>query len=152
MITLNERTQTNIDSCLNIANDLKEFFNEEGIEKMKKDIVNNDIYICVEEAVKGFATVNQKNVSVAEITWIAVDRKLHKSGTGKEIVAYMCKDLREKGFKLLEVKTLSEVEDYEPYIKTRAFYQGCKFVLLETINPYPQWGPGNPCDIYVRIL
>ena len=55
------------------------------------------------------------------------------------------------GIALIEVKTLAATADYAPYEKTRRFYELGLF-LIETIDPFPGWEPGNPCAIYVKIL
>ena len=60
--------------------------------------------------------------------------------------------LRADGVTLLEVKTLAPTVVYAPYERTRHFYERAGFLLLETVDPYPGWEPGNPCAIYVKIL
>ncbi len=153
MIVVNDRSTYNLNACINIAKGLPDFFNEDGIRKIGEALNKDDVYISIEsEEVTGFVTIDKKNDFVAEISWMAVDRNQHRNGTGSELIDFISKDLKDKGYKLLEVKTLSETEDYEPYERTRKFYRKNGFILLETINPYPAWGEGNPCDIYVKIL
>lgn len=153
MIVVNDKSKNNLDACISIAKELPDFFNEDGIRKISEALKNHDVYISIEsEGVAGFATIDRKSDYAAEISWVAVDRKQHRKGTGSEIIEFVSKDLKDKGYKLLEVKTLSETETYEPYERTRSFYRKNGFILLETINPYPAWGPENPCDIYVKIL
>ena len=41
---------------------------------------------------------------------------------------------------------------YEPYIATRAFWEGKGFVQIDCIDPLPGWQPGNPSAIYVLPL
>ena len=41
---------------------------------------------------------------------------------------------------------------YEPYISTRAFWEGRGFVQIDCIDPLPGWDLGNPSAIYVRAL
>jgi hypothetical protein len=60
--------------------------------------------------------------------------------------------LRANGVMLLEVKTLAPTVVYTPYERTRRFYEHAGFILLEVVDPYPGWEPGNPCAIYVKIL
>lgn len=60
--------------------------------------------------------------------------------------------MRSAGVELLEVKTLSAKADYLPYEATRGFYQRTGFLHLETVDPYPGWGPENPGAIYVKVL
>lgn len=50
------------------------------------------------------------------------------------------------------VKTLAPTVDYPPYDATRAFYASQGFHLVDIIDPYPAWNPGNPCAIYLNIL
>jgi len=55
-------------------------------------------------------------------------------------------------YKVCEVKTLSDKDPYEPYRKTRDFYKNIGFIPIETIDPYPGWGEGNPCQIFVWFI
>lgn len=59
-------------------------------------------------------------------------------------------DLKAEGIRFLEVKTLASDIDYAPYELTRRFYESRCFVHLETIDPFPEWEPGNPCAIYIK--
>lgn len=153
MIVVNEKSISNLNACVNIAKELPDFFNQDGIRKIGEALKKDDVYLYVEsEEVLGFATIDRKNDFVAEISWMAIDRNQHRNGIGSKLIDFISKALKDKGYKLLEVKTLSEIEDYEPYERTRNFYRKNSFILLETINPYPAWGAENPCDIYVKIL
>ena len=100
----------------------------------------------------GFATIKEKSQTVGEVSWMAVKPDIHREGIGTGLMEYIFQGLKEAGFQLLEVKTLGEAADYEPYEKTRAFYEKVGFQLLDTIDPYKNWDPGNPCAIYVKIL
>jgi hypothetical protein len=68
------------------------------------------------------------------------------------LINYVAADLKPKGTRLLEVKTLSPQADYQPYQATRRFYDENGFLLIDIIDPYPGWEPGNPCALYAKIL
>ncbi|WP_049981095.1 hypothetical protein [Halolamina rubra] len=56
------------------------------------------------------------------------------------------------GVELLTVKTLAATVDDDHYARVRSFYERAGFRHVETIDPYPEWEPGNPCAIYVKPL
>ena len=64
----------------------------------------------------------------------------------------LCRDLESRMVRLVMVKTLAPTVDYPPYALTRRFYEKNGFALIDVIDPYPKWDPGNPCAIYVRAL
>lgn len=53
---------------------------------------------------------------------------------------------------MLQVKTLAPTVEYAPYEGTRTFYEAMGFRLLEIIDPFPGWEPGNPCAIFAKAL
>lgn len=61
-------------------------------------------------------------------------------------------ELADAGVRVVEVKTLDESADYEPYIATRAFWAAHGFLQIDTIDPLPDWPPGNPAAICVAAL
>ncbi len=136
-----------------IAQELPDYFNASGLVLMRQDLQVHQLYLATErDQVFGFATVQQKSRAVAEITWMAVRRECQHRGLGSQLVDRLAGDLRARGVRLLEVKTLAAEADYAPYELTRHFYEKKGFVQLETIDPYPGWEPGNPCAIYLKIL
>jgi GNAT superfamily N-acetyltransferase len=142
-----------IDICLSIAEELPQYFNTQGIAAMSGDMQKHRLYIAIDSSgVAGFATLQAKNSQVAEISWMAVTPDRQRHGVGTLLIEQIILDLRDEGVKLLEVKTLASAVDYAPYQLTRRFYEARGFVLLETIDPFPGWEPGNPCAIYVKVV
>jgi ribosomal protein S18 acetylase RimI-like enzyme/uncharacterized damage-inducible protein DinB len=142
-----------VNEVIVIAEDLPEYFNENGIKKLKEDVILQDLFVIKElEEIVGFAIILSKSKEVSEISWLAVRKEKQGNGYGTYLVNTICEELARKGQKVLEVKTLSEIIDYAPYQKTREFYKKLDFILLETIDPYDDWGPGNPCAIYIKLL
>jgi ribosomal protein S18 acetylase RimI-like enzyme len=143
----------NIDFCIAIAEQLKQYFTDEAISKMKIDLKNHMLYCALESGeIVGFASINKKSPDVAEISWMAVKSEHQNKGFGTALIDSIVSDLKLEGTELLEVKTLSSEIEYLPYELTRKFYEKQGFIHLETIDPYPGWEPGNPCAIYVKKL
>jgi len=145
--------EKHIAACLSIAKEMPQYFNERGIAMMTEDLKKHRLYVAVDfDEVLGFLTILHKNKQVAEISWMAVKPGHQRRRIGSALIDHVIKELRSEGIKLLVVKTLSEDVNYPPYEITRRFYKKKGFIHLETIDPYPEWEPGNPCAIYVKIL
>ncbi len=149
--------QTHIDSCLSIARELPEYFMEQAMPVMANDLRGHQLYVAQDGngpagAVIGFATVQAKTSLVAEISWMAVKPEYQHGGVGTQLMNQIVSDLKAAGVRLLEVKTLAPTVEYAPYAHTRRFYERRGFIHLETIDPYPEWEPGNPCAIYVKVI
>jgi hypothetical protein len=55
-----------------------------------------------------------------------------------------------EGVEYLQVKTLTDTVDYEPYARTRAFYVACGFRPLQVFSDL--WDPENPALQLVKRL
>jgi hypothetical protein len=66
--------------------------------------------------------------------------------------AEACKDIVRGLPEFFTVQTLDPSASYEPYEATRAFWESCGFLHVDTIDPLPDWQPGNPAAIYVAAL
>jgi ribosomal protein S18 acetylase RimI-like enzyme len=146
-------SQPNIESCLSIARQLPEYFMEQGIAAMRQDLQEHRLYVAVDsDQVIGFTTIQSKNSRVGEISWMAVKPERQHQGVGTLMIDQIVSDLKSEGVRLLKVKTLASTVEYAPYALTRRFYESRGFMHLETIDPYPEWEPGNPCAIYVKVI
>lgn len=86
---------------------------------------------------------------VAEIHLMAVQRDRRGQGAGRALVAALERDARDRGVRLLEVKTLGASHPDPGYAETRAFYERCGFLPVEETD---LWGEENPCLIMVKPL
>ena len=103
-------------------------------------------------AVTGFAVVARKSAGGAEILWIAVEAGRRGHGHGTMLLGHVLDHLAADGVSVVEAKTLDASSGYQPYEATRAFWERNGFVHVDTIDPLPDWQPGNPAAIYVAAL
>lgn len=138
------------DACVVIAQGLDRHFDEKARARIPQDLKAQQLYVALEgEEVIGFLTLLRKSDHVAEITWMGVRGDHWRRGIGTALVARVEEDMVTDGVSILEVKTLDDRIDYEPYEWTRAFYEDVGFCYLETVL---EWDPQNPCAIYVKPL
>lgn len=74
----------------------------------------------------------------------------HNKGIGKAIYKEVEQYLIQKDCKYVIVKTLSETANYEPYDKTRKFYERIGFESLITLTE--MWDEENPCLIMIKQI
>lgn len=141
-------------SCLAIGRVLPQYFSPSGIEQMGRDLELHETWIAVRsETITGFAILERKSSAVIEILWLAVRPDEQGAGVGSTLIEMAVEDARRAGIVALEVKTRAETPGRgSNYAGTRRFYERHGFVLLDVIDPFPGWMPGNPCAIYIRPL
>lgn len=134
-----------------IAITLPEYFNTAGLKSIGRDTKNHILFgAYLENEMIGFVTYKEINNEVIEMTWLGVLPSFQGKKYGKTLIEKSLAEFSQK-YKICEVKTLSDSDNYEPYKKTRAFYKSLGFIPIETISPYPGWGD-NPCQIFVKFL
>ena len=81
----------------------------------------------VDGGVAGLLLLARHDVASAEIRWLAVDPTHHRRGLGRRLVGAVECRLRQDEAKFLFVATLHPDDSYEPYRRTRAFYEALGF-------------------------
>lgn len=69
---------------------------------------------------------------------------------GTALIHQACAVAKELGKPYLTVKTLGPSAGYEPYERTRAFYEAVGFRPLEEFTSI--WGPENPCLMMIMSV
>jgi ribosomal protein S18 acetylase RimI-like enzyme len=99
---------------------------------------------------RGLLSLKWTGPRSAEIYWMGVEPAFHRHGVGRGLVEMAAKVAREHGRRYLLVSTLHPDVPYEPYQRTRRFYEGLGFeFVLEEQFPAD---PGNPLAIYLKEL
>lgn len=139
--------------CVAIVRGLPDYFTDNIPEQVAHDLGSHDGWVIAEgNDVAGFAVVDRRSPRSVEILHAAVRRELRSLGHGGLLVDHILDALSAEGVELVEVKTQDASANYAPYVATRAFWERHGFVQLDTIDPMPGWGPGNPAALYVRAL
>ena len=103
-----------------------------------------------EERCVGFLSVIEHYNRAGEIYVCGVEQKYAGQGIGTKLCKTAEEHLILQDFDYMIVKTLSEKSAYEPYSKTRHFYEKMGFVPLITLNEI--WDKDNPCLIMIKNL
>jgi ribosomal protein S18 acetylase RimI-like enzyme len=141
------------EEALKIAKSLHgTFFNEEGMEEIKKAVKEEVLYgIFEDEKMIGFITFKEVNNEVVEISWMGLLPDYQSKGLGSKMLEESLNKVK-GDYKVCEVKTLADTKPDPDYEKTRSFYRKHGFIGLNVIHPYPGWGERNPCQIFVKFL
>lgn len=102
----------------------------------------------LDERVLGLLLLKRHSNVSAEIYWLGIDPDHHRQGTGRLLVGAIEAHLRRQGLKYLFVMTLHPEDPYEPYRRTRAFYERLGFELVLS----PPGSSSNPLAYYLKAL
>jgi len=136
-----------------IVRGLPDYFTDDVPGKVEHDAASHEAWAITDSGtVAGFAIAARKSPGGAEILWIAVDAARRGQGHGTRLLGHVLDDLAADGISVVEAKTLDRSSGYRPYEATRAFWERNGFIQVDTIDPLPDWQPGNPAAIYVAAL
>ena len=138
--------------CRELLNELPDWF---GIpESVDEYVVNAERATAVVAIANGLEvgllTLLKHTAFAAEIDVMAVKPDHHRQGIGRAILDRAECVLAQDGVEYLQVKTLADTIDYEPYARTRAFYLACGFRPLQVFAEL--WDPENPALQLVKRL
>ena len=132
-------------TCEPILRGLKEWF---GIESAVQNYLLQMETLPTFLAEDGFLVLKQHYPESWEIYVMGVLKP--RRGVGRALLQRGEEWLRTQGARLLQVKTLAETVDYEPYDRTRAFYRAQGFVPVEIFPTL--WDESNPCLLLAKAL
>jgi ribosomal protein S18 acetylase RimI-like enzyme len=145
MSTVRLGSTEDLDRCLEIARGLPDYFTPDVPEKIRSDVGRCGFTVIVDGGtVVGFAVADKRSPQTAEILWAAIDAQRQREGLGTTLVEDALMTLKSEAVLLVEVKTLEESANYEPYEATIAFWEARGFLKIDVIDPLPGWQPGNP--------
>ena len=89
---------------LTLARSLDEWFNEEGLAQMERDLAHHGGFVAVDrDRVIGFVTWRRSDPQSADLSWLAVLREHHRMGVGTALLYALMERLRSDGVQRLEV-------------------------------------------------
>lgn len=105
---------------------------------------------CDEDKAIGFLALKIHNEYTGDVHSLGVLEEYHRQGVGAQLLGAGEDYLRRNKFMYLTVKTLDASANYEPYDRSRNFYQKHGFVPLEVFTQI--WDEENPCLFLVKGL
>jgi GNAT superfamily N-acetyltransferase len=85
-----------------------------------------------------------------EVYFLAVTRERHRTGSGRALMGHAETVARTEGRRFVTVKTQGPSANYEPYERTRRFYEAVGYAGIEELDV--GWGPENPTLIMVKAV
>ena len=131
MIKIQKIQKKDYIKIINLAKSLKKWFTKEGINQIDKDLEKQNGFVArLDNKIIGFLLYGESSYTPREdlikITWMGVREDLHQKGIGKNLIQKLIYKLPTE-IKIIQVATLSDTVEYEPYEKTRTFYRKMGF-------------------------
>ena len=154
MIEVSKGSRKDIARCLSIAKSLPDYFTSKAVQAISRDLSGSPFFVAKDPQGKalGFASIKANTRHSSELVWLAVSRPSQRQGIGTSLVIAAYSALRTTGHEFLLARTLSARSRYSPYAATRRFLKKAGFRHIDTLDPCPGWDPGNPCDVFIRII
>jgi ribosomal protein S18 acetylase RimI-like enzyme len=138
--------------CRRLLEDLPDWFGipeavDELVAKAERSMA---VVAAVEGLEVGLLTLVRHTEFAAEIEVVAVVPDYHRQGIGRAMLDRAELLLAQDGVEYLQVKTLADTVDYEPYARARAFYSACGFRELQVFPDL--WDAENPALQLVKRL
>jgi ribosomal protein S18 acetylase RimI-like enzyme len=106
----------------------------------------------IEGRAVGLLLLKRHGAMSAEVYWLGVAPQHHRQGIGRALIGAVEHRLRQGGGRFLFVATLHPDDPYEPYRRTRAFYEAVGFELaLETTQGASE-ATSNRLAYYLKLL
>ena len=138
--------------CAEILRSLPEWF---GLEESNREYIDSlqrfpAFVATANDRIVGFLSAQEHNTATAEISVMAVERDLHRSGIGRRLIEHVEQWARNRDFQLLHVKTRGPSGPDPFYARTQKFYEALGFLpLFETAA---LWGEEDPALLLVKPL
>src|SRR5262249_49007004 len=100
----------------------------------------------------GLLLLRRHSTISAEIYWLGVDPEHHRHGIGRTLIEAVAQRLKQEGIRFLFVMTLHPGDPYEPYRRTRAFYQAIGFEMALSAADGPGVPPADRLAWFLKLL
>jgi ribosomal protein S18 acetylase RimI-like enzyme len=137
-IKIRKGNASDLPIIIEIAKTLKGWFTERGVGYIEQDLEFQGLIMAEADSEPvGFLSYFLYE-GVGRIGWMGVLNSFHRQGIGEALFFEFEKEMKKRGIDTLQVHTLGDGINYEPYEQTRTFYRkmGFNTYLVEaTENP-----------------
>ena len=135
MIKIKSADNIEVTNSLQIASGLSEWFTKDALEKMQTDFIKQNLLLAIyKKEVIGFLCFSKKK-KYFQILWVRVKKTYKRKGVGTALLKKLIELSKKLKVDSIRVETLTEDDDYKPYILTRAFYYKNNFKKISTKQP-----------------
>ena len=125
-----------------------------GIPEAREEYIEDSVgkpFYCARKNEKniGFLYLKETGKDTVELAVIGVLKEYHHNGIGKVLFEYAKKEIQEKGYSFIQVKTV-QMGKYESYDETNSFYLALGFKEFEVFPTL--WDKWNPCQVYIMAV
>jgi len=106
----------------------------------------------VDRQPSGLLLLKRHSPVSAEICWLGVDPDRHRIGIGRSLIAAVERRLKDDKARFFFVATLHPDVDYEPYRRTRSFYERMGFEFALSGGQHPAGSSTDPLAYYLKLL
>lgn len=148
--------EDNVEKCVyaeKILEKLPEWFgNKQALDEYVVKVAELPYWAALDNdnTCVGFLAVKTHYGLTGDIFVCGVLPEYQHNGIGKALYRMAEKYFLDVGCKYVVVKTLSDTVNYEPYARTRKFYERVGFEPLITLTE--MWDEENPCLILIKAL
>lgn len=126
---------------------LDKWFDEHALQSIMIDLAFHKGFVAIcDGKIAGFITFFVYE-AVGIIGWLGVGLRYQNKGTGSDLLRRLEDELVKNRIDTVQVYTLSDTVEYEPYEKTRAFYFRNGFTEYRRIATS---NPNCPEELYLR--
>ncbi len=100
----------------------------------------------------GLLLIKRHSPVSAEVYWLGVDPAHHRQGIGRALIGAVERQLRKEKIRFLFVMTLHPEDPYEPYRRTRLFYERMGFELALSSGQALAASSSDPLAYYLKPL
>jgi len=130
-----------------IMKSLDKWFDENTLNSIVIDLKYHKGYTAKDkDNIVGFITYFVYE-GIGNIGWIGVKQDYQNNKIGRKLIERIENDLKKDGINILQVYTLSDSVEYEPYEKTRKFYYNNGFKEYRRVKTN---NPSCPEELYLR--
>ena len=134
---------------LNIMKSLDKWFDENALKNIVIDLKYHKGYIAKDkDEIIGFITYFVYE-GIGNIGWVGVKTNYQNKKIGKKLLERIESDFKENSIGTIQVYTLSDKVEYEPYESTRIFYYNNGFKDYRRVKTN---NPNCPEELYLRKI
>lgn len=115
-------SKSDIAKALRVATHLPDWFTAEGLKNLQIDFTSNTLLVAKNnKTVVGFLCYTSYSGKML-LLWMGVEQAFHRQQVGSGLLARLQHEAKRLRLHAIEVETLSDADEYEPYKRTHAFY------------------------------